>query len=84
MGLEHCQSFINIRRSIQPMNHIQTEKSVLRLPGTYAAKIDKIRPPLHVSLNNSVTTVWKKKIFRHLIEDYSIYSHSKIKISSEY
>ena len=26
----------------------------LRLPGTYAAKIDKIRPPLHVSLNNSV------------------------------
>ncbi len=27
----------------------------LRLPGTYAAKIDKIRPTLHVSLNNSVT-----------------------------
>ena len=23
----------------------------IRLPGTYAAKIDKIRPPLHVSLN---------------------------------
>ena len=29
-------------------------------------------------------TVWKKIIFRHLIEDYSIYSHCKIKISSEY
>ncbi len=24
-------------------------KATLRLPGTYAAKIDKIRPPLHVS-----------------------------------
>ncbi len=27
----------------------------LRLPGTHAALIDKIRTPLHVSLNNSVT-----------------------------
>ena len=27
-----------------------TESERLRLPGTHAAKIDKIRPPLHVSL----------------------------------
>ena len=33
----------------------------LRLPGTYAAIIDKIRPPLHVSLNNSVTRPYLKK-----------------------
>ncbi len=34
----------------------------LRLPGTYAAKIDKIRPPppLHVSLHNSVTRPYLK------------------------
>ena len=29
-------------------------------------------------------TVWKKIIFRHLIEDHSIHSHCKPKISSEY
>ncbi len=28
--------------------------NILRLPGTYAAKIDKSDPPLHVSLNNFV------------------------------
>ncbi len=31
-----------------------TDDQTLRLPGTHAAIIDKIRPPLHVSLNNSV------------------------------
>ena len=33
-----------------------------RLPGTYAAKIDKIRPPLHVSRNNSFTRPYFKNV----------------------
>ena len=35
---------------------------ILRLPGTYATKIDKIRPPLHVSLNNSVARPYLKNL----------------------
>ncbi len=37
-------------------------------------------PFLHVAM----ITVWKKIIFRHLLEDYSIDSQCKIKIFSEY
>ena len=37
------------------LSHNSTFPRDLRLPGTYAAKIDKIRTPLHVSINNSVT-----------------------------
>ncbi len=41
---------------------LRTDGNNLRLPGTYAAKIDKIRPPLHVSLNNSVTIPYFKNL----------------------
>ncbi len=45
---------------------------VLRLPGTYTAKIDKIRPPLHVSLNNSVTRPYLKNLTGNVFTKWPI------------
>ncbi len=47
------------------MAHVAMSKIAiidLRLPGTYAAKLDKIRPSLHVSRNSSVTRPYFKNL----------------------
>ncbi len=46
----------------QEFSLLKIFNAILRLPGTYAAKIDKIRSPSHVSLTNSVARPYFKNL----------------------